>query len=113
MPNTWLSEFGKEYEVPNPIKAMCLFKVADDYSWHNDMCPSFGKTLDAEGSGDDIRIWVEHPQIDMREHQDSKRFIVSVNETKNVTLCKSFETDEVNEAIKHYLDLLVEYKSRI
>ena len=64
---SWTREFDEAYAVPSAIAASGLL----DQSWHNDVCPSFGpetELTDPE-SGDvhDLRLWVEHPDEEMRE----------------------------------------------
>ena len=61
---TWRSEFGSVYDVPKTIT-----DALDDYSWHNDMSPSFGMVDEERGL--DIRIWVEHPNEEEREEYNA------------------------------------------
>jgi hypothetical protein len=53
-----------------------------DDSWGNDICP---KII----FGDDLIVWVDHPNPDMREFPDKMQFYVEQNSTDKVT-CETF-----------------------
>jgi hypothetical protein len=65
----WEKEFGREYDIPLEIEALGW----TDISWHNDMCPSFTPDPDE----DKIRLWVEHPDPNMREYDDQPRYVIN------------------------------------
>jgi hypothetical protein len=59
----WRTEFGDDYDVPHEVTARLW-----DQSWHHDACPSFTHTdFPPDGSGHDLRLWVEHPDPERRE----------------------------------------------
>lgn len=93
----WEKEFDKSYDIPKEILALYKANEADDFSWHNDICPSFGK----EHGDEPVLIWVNHPAKKMRENTESKRFMVT-NGCDNSVI----ETDDVSEAIKVYREEL-------
>lgn len=71
----WKDEFDATYAVPQQVLELIDEGLAEDLSWHNDECPSFG-TTDEEGEVV-ARIWVEHIDPDLREHgADTQRFRV-------------------------------------
>ena len=71
MPALWICEFGTDYAVPSVISDRLV-----DVSWHNDVSPSFVLAGD-EDNENAIRLWVEHPDPEMREYSGSSvRFIV-------------------------------------
>jgi hypothetical protein len=102
---SWLKEFGQEYDVPREILDLINKGLADDHSWHNDMSPSFGKeTPISEDEARQILIWVNHPDPAQREDQRMKRFSVWDSYTQD----ELANTDDVNEAVKAYLDAIGE-----
>lgn len=72
----WISEHGADYDVPAEIADA---EALDDLSWHNDVCPSFGKQVTDPETGDvhDVRLWVEHPDPAQRESSSDARFAVN------------------------------------
>lgn len=74
----WRFEFGDEYDVPELITKI---EGIEDFSWHNDVCPSFGRSWRLMGGGGGeirLRIWVEHPDEIRREYApESPRFNVN------------------------------------
>lgn len=71
----WISEFGREYEIPGIVDWMARQGVVEDISWHNDVMPSFALT-DPADDGYGVRIWIDHPIRLMRETGASNRFTV-------------------------------------
>ena len=68
----WVREFGTGYAVPPEVSNTLL-----DQSWHNDVSPSFTHP-DAPADDDhDLRLWVEHPEPEMREYAGFARFTVT------------------------------------
>lgn len=95
---TWIEEFGADYAVPPEVLALVAQGVLFDQSWHNDVSPSFSHR-DAEPDADhDLRLWVEHPQRNMREMRGSDwaRFVVS---DLDGTPTHWFETDDITTAL--------------
>lgn len=97
----WIKEHGRDYAVPTEI----LKRVdLEDMSWHNDTSPSFGREI-AETT---LRIWVEHPDVAMREREDAKRFTVLIDGEDET--CRYFQdTDDVGVALAAF----DEFASRI
>lgn len=99
---TWIDEHGAEYDVPLEILHM---EGIEDWSWHNDVCPSFG--LYDSDSNAMLRIWVQHPDMEMRECFDH-RFSVVFYETgdEGDEICI---TDDVMTAIRAFMETLPRY----
>jgi hypothetical protein len=96
----WVEEFGPEYDVPKEILDLVGKGLAEDHSWHNDIAPSFGKKVPVpEDKAREILIWVEHPDPAKREYEKRTRFFVWDSWQDD-----AFDTDDVNEAIRAYLD---------
>jgi hypothetical protein len=96
----WKKEFGPDYDVPKEISDLVAEGLADDLSNGIDLSPSFGKEkTDEEGNIRQVSIWVNHPNPNKREDLSEYRFVV-VDED-HVVLAN---TDDVNQAIKVYLD---------
>jgi len=90
---TWISEHGKEYDVPQEI----LSAGIPDISWHNDLCPCFGTQI-----GDTrVRLWVEHPLWVKRE-LGGPRFTVDRYDEQTSEYLAQHQTDDVNEAMRLY-----------
>lgn len=115
MPSRWESLFGEDWDVPQEFLNM---PGMVDLSDRNHAAPSFGWVLTDpdDGRGWDwtaVRIWVDHPDPDSREHGQDDRFAVSVEtEDENIkgALQKAnieelteqgfyYETDSIKEAI--------------
>lgn len=105
----WRKEFGEEYQVPQDIEDLTKHGVTRDLSWHNDSSPSFGFVRDVVGKPHlDIRLWVEHPDVDKREFgPDSSRYGVQVFGDDKVLDSKSFRTPQ--PAIKFYKEMLIKH----
>ena len=71
---SWIDEFGAEYAVPAEITAKVESGAWVDNSWHNDVSPSF----DSHETG--RRIWVEHPDPDLREWENPRYAVFALNE---------------------------------
>jgi hypothetical protein len=84
------NQFPADYDVP----AADLHRAGLlDCSWGNDVCPSFrAPGLPEDG---DVRLWIEHPDLDRRE-SDSDRFTVMDPDTTAIVL---FSGDDLQEAI--------------
>jgi hypothetical protein len=56
----WISEFGEEWAVPDEIAKA---EGIEDMSWHNDVCPSFGRHVAEYGYtyAHTVRVWCDHP----------------------------------------------------
>lgn len=91
----WKNEFGKEYDIPDEVLSLVSKGLAEDVSWHNDICPSFGYYDDDVN----LRLWVEHPDPDLRIPGMLRFFVTHDNEEVAMT-------DDVNEAIRTYVGLL-------
>ena len=109
----WIKEFGQEYEIPQSILSLLKDGITKDMSWHNDSAPSFGVYLDRKDrDGDkshdlDIRIFVEHPKPDEREHHGGDRYMVDVLE--NGSLVDQNFGNDVRAAIQWYRLALVNF----
>lgn len=71
---SWLNEFPESYDVPDRIVQL---EGITDFSWHNDTCPSFGREWRIGNSELQLRIWVAHPDIELREGITTHRFNVT------------------------------------
>jgi hypothetical protein len=96
----WESEHGKEYEVPEEILKLCTEGVARDMSWHNDLCPCFGRL---KQTCDSLLacIWVDHPDPAKRENIDKTRFLVCKYDGDG-NESRIFATDDARAAIQKY-----------
>lgn len=98
---SWDDEFGKSYKVPSEILKLVKAGAIEDWSWHNDVAPSFAARV-----GDTaIRIWVEHPKESEREAAGfEKRFMVQragqggIGEGTTI-----IDTDDPKKAVAAYL----------
>lgn len=75
----WEAEHGKGYDVPSVIDYLVDRKVLQDFSWHNDMAPSFA-IQDPKKEEYGLRIWVDHPLGSLREVPGGKRFMLQEGE---------------------------------
>lgn len=96
----WAREFGKAYAVPAEIDALVRTGVLHDESWRNDACPSF-VVVGTEGSEDPVRLWVEHPDVKMRETESLTRFLVGAGGSDRPAL---YDGDDVRLAIAALCD---------
>lgn len=107
----WKSEFGEEYDVPTEIS-----EALPDTSWHNDACPSFGETIVGVTDNHDLKIWVEHPDVDLRDSGSEYRFLVMYNPWSDVPVpgledsWEVYEGDDVNKALRVYNETLTKIK---
>ncbi len=76
----WKQEFSGSYDIPRQIEDKVDTAEYEDISWHNDVCPSFVCTATMR------RLWVEHPEPQMREWDAMPRYAV-------------FQMDENYEAV--------------
>jgi hypothetical protein len=107
----WESEFGKEYDIPKEVLSLVSNGLAKDFSWHNDISPSFGYYDDIDKIGIvDIRLWVGHPDPWLREYEDMPRFLVTHDNEDYGTRQPVVETGDVDVAVRTYLDLLKSLK---
>jgi len=65
----WISEFGPEWQIPKEILDLVNAGVLSDMSWHNDVCPSFGKEIAPDTF---FQMFVEHPNLNERESPDGR-----------------------------------------
>ena len=94
---TWTNQFGSSYEVPAEILAATV-----DESWGNDMCPCFVREDDPMTDGEPaVRLWVEHPDVAMRE-LILWRFMVCDRFTELMV------TNDADEALAFFLSLELE-----
>lgn len=100
----WRDEFPADYAVPAEVEALVALGEADDCSWHNDSCPSFGR-CDGDGG---VRLWVDHPDSAMRDRGPGTRYFVLVEPSNEVPI----ETDDVGEAIEVYRRAVVKVTDR-
>jgi hypothetical protein len=93
---TWIAEFGSGYEIPDSIAQNPLLF---DMSWHNDVCPSFCLATHADKDSDYCtwRLWVEHPDRELREEGDTERFFVTPGDGTADTV---YAGEDANEAIR-------------
>lgn len=70
---SWRSEFMHhpvDYDVPARIEEL---EGVEDMSWHNDVCPSFGREISDSLR---LRIWCDTPEADDRECPGEGRFTI-------------------------------------
>jgi hypothetical protein len=93
--------------IPDEILQM---EGIEDYSWHNDTCPSFGLYDDL---GTHLRIYVEHPDPDKREYgPDAERFCVMFSDDDDHDRCNGVVlcmTNDVSAAVRAFMEGLPEY----
>lgn len=94
----WLTEFGAQWEVP---AALVNDIRLEDVSWHNDVCPSFAWTGRAH-DGDDVRIWVDHPDRMKREYPEHPRYAIQRDSGSG----PSIMTDDLGVALRAFWNLL-------
>lgn len=104
---SWSQEFSPEYQVPAEIESLHQQGLAEDMSWHNDVCPSFGGYVKAPISpaqdGEyEVRIWVDHPDPNKREIPTNPRFLVTYMASDGGDMEVLANTDSVQEAIAAY-----------
>lgn len=93
-----LGHFKREFP-DYPADAMPALPDAGmftDTSWHNDACPSF--TSDLLG----LLVWVDYPDVSMREHANGCRFILEKQEAgieTGKTVCESDDWADIERAI--------------
>lgn len=106
----WSTEFdAAEAGVPSEVLALVSSRgPLVDWSWHNDVAPSFVRFADADNldrelvadSQDIVRLWV-HPTLpEHREWPESPRFIVANGEG-----VEHYEGDDIGEALRVFLAL--------
>ncbi len=103
----WLREFGGAFkgtgggvfEIPGFILDLVDKKILTDFSHHHDTSPSFG-FLDQK-SETEVRLWVDHPILGMRETGGS-RFVVSKGGIGSAD--DSWEFDELEAALEKLFD---------
>lgn len=82
---TFLNQFSWAGLVRSNVETiLALHDGFLDDSWGNDICP---KII----FGDDLIVWVDHPNPDMREFPDKPQFTVEENSTDRET-CETFPT---------------------
>lgn len=86
----WIREFGTGFDVPAVVTED---PAIEDISWHNDVAPSF--CLKGAPPGTDLRLWVDHPDPDMREC-DGPRFMVMDHNTERAR----YMGDSIEDAIR-------------
>jgi hypothetical protein len=92
----WEQEFGAEYAIPQEILDLHAADKLFDYSWHNDIRPSFGRNNEKG----EVRLWVDHPDPKEREvGPDGKRFSVVFYPDEGGA-DTAIDTDRVIEAIE-------------
>lgn len=109
---SWVSEFGQEWAVPDVI---AMAEGIEDMSWHNDVCPSFGRHVPERGDeyAHTVRVWCDHPDPDESgwgPRGDAPRFTVSYtadaepDEVKGVPCVgldgSEFATESPEEALR-------------
>lgn len=93
---TWRDEFPADFNVPDLIANDGRLQ---DTSWHNDVCPSFIlKGYDtSDGDLPDIRLWVNHPDRNLREFVEQPRLWVTDGE--RAFFCESDSDDDAAKAV--------------
>lgn len=65
----WTAEFDDDYAVPHEVESLVGQGYVSDMSWHNNVCPSFGRYTD---DGLNLELFVDHPVQGEREMGDSR-----------------------------------------
>jgi len=75
---TYKTEFPAEYWPTDSEVAALLACGFVDTSWHNNVAPSFAKSLDNQplGDGSDVEIYIDAANPELREIPNAKRFTV-------------------------------------
>lgn len=89
--SNWVYEFGPEFQIPSVIRDA---EGIEDFSWHNDTCPSFGREL---RNGQRIRIWCEHPVESERESAFAHRYTVIIDDDTYDDII--YEGEDAHEAL--------------
>lgn len=76
VPPPWIREYGLEWHVPWLVLRLVDEGIAQDTSWRNDGCPSFGREFDVGGRKHFLMLLSDHPVRESREHRDIWRFAV-------------------------------------
>lgn len=97
----WIDEFDKSYDVPVEV----IEQTQQDFSWHNDACPSFG-VLD-ENEQVTVVIWVEHPDPTQRMSGYDIRYAVTLYDSTddNSILLR---TNDLEKALEKYHETVKE-----
>lgn len=121
----WGAEHGKDYDIPKKILEL---ERIQDLSWHNDVCPCFGKTWFDDDLCLQVAIWVDHPDPDKRyDRPDAKRFLVQAHSWQPLSASivedaglpdaadgdSVLETDDVDLAIIAFLGALVKLQASL
>lgn len=91
---SWEYAFGEQYKIPGEVISLWEKGKLNDTSWHNDIAPSF-TVHGADHDADYVtRLWVEHPNPEMREWgSDAPRFKVTHGEVTH------YEGDSIKDAL--------------
>ena len=100
---SWDREFPPEYKPPPEILRLVGQGWAEDYSWHNDLAPSFGLAFPDETL---IRIWSHPEDPEDRENPEWERYSVDLmNDPTNVYETYVI-TNDVEEAVSVYMNAI-------
>jgi hypothetical protein len=104
----WRQQFGRSFDVPDHVTSQLI-----DVSYGNDESPSFiarNQTEEEEGSGEIIlpRLWVGHPNPEMRE-TGGARYGITYHHTTVWTGGSVTDAVDILRVITKVLDLHVEY----
>lgn len=91
----YFEEFEADYAVPEVLSRLIDLGILWDTSWHNDVCPSVCLATEADVDGMQPRIWLDHPNPEMREFGPGEpRYAVS-----DTDVIVGFRTDDLREAL--------------
>jgi len=73
--SAWETAFGSDWMVPDEVTRLCDDGILADTSDRSDVSPSF----QLAGNPDGAKLWVDHPDVDVREWGEGvPRFTVSI-----------------------------------
>lgn len=78
----------------------------NDTSYKNDTCPSFSSKKFADGSS--LVLYVDYKELDKREYEDTKRFILALRDKEDTYVKDLVLTDDYAEILKAVAEYSVE-----
>lgn len=98
---THLTEFPADFAVPAELLALVAAGKLVDTSWGDDCSPSFRP---ADCPDCSIRLWVDHPDPEQREHGTGSRFWIAFYDDENQWFDNPLETDDLAEVLAYLAD---------
>ena len=93
----WMTEFGKEYQVPDEVTKLVDEGKLIDASWHDNISPHFD-TAPEDTDTPGVYLWVEHPDPTLREYEGS-RYYVDIHTADHTVVTNVMATDDIASAL--------------